>query len=79
MRGALVTSDELDMVETIDLIDALGRRSKHLLVVQCLDRGGDAMTTYYRNGWVGALGLAHYAIHDLNFNTTERKPRTDEA
>lgn len=69
----------LDLVETKDLVDALGRRFKHLLVVTCLAREGDAMTTYFRGGFVGALGLAEYAKHDLIENTGNKKIRTDEA
>lgn len=71
--------DNLDLATTKDLVDALGRRCKHLLVVTCVERNGDGMTTYFRGGFVGALGLARYAENDLLVNTTNRPVRTDEA
>lgn len=62
-----MTDDELSLVETTRLIDALGRRFSGVLVVtvKTLGKDGDGATTFWRGGWVTALGLAKFAEHDI--------------
>lgn len=74
-----MTNEQLDLIETRHLVDALGRRFKHVLVVTCVDRGGEGMTTYFRGGFIAALGLCRYAENDMLQNTTNRPVRTDDA
>lgn len=60
-----MNNDELDLVETENLIDALYRRlgpyGSVLVVINKDFRETTAVTPYYRGGWIPALGLAGFA------------------
>lgn len=71
-----MNDDELSLIETTKLIDALGRRFDGVLVVtvKTLGNNGDGATTHWRGGWVQALGLARFAEHDISTaKSTTRK------
>jgi hypothetical protein len=53
-----VDHNELDLVETRDLLDALSRRNKAILVVEMREVGdeSDGAAVWYRGGWIAAGG-----------------------
>jgi hypothetical protein len=67
-----VTDDELDLIETKDLLDALSRRNKAVLVVELREVGDedDGACVWYRGGWVTALGLAVFAADQIQHDDT---------
>lgn len=75
-----MTDEDLDLIETDRLVDALGRRCKHVLVVECLNRNGeDVLRACHRGGWTGAVGLAAYASsYLLSPSVLDDRPTTDE-
>lgn len=59
-----MSDDDLDLIETERLVDALGRRCKSLLFVEVRDRNGtDGAAVWWRGGWMAALGACRYAEH----------------
>lgn len=74
-----MTDDELDLVDTELLVDTLGRRFKGCLVVTVREHngGGDGATTYWRGGWVQAVGLARFAEFDILGSPKMTKDRRD--
>jgi hypothetical protein len=59
-----VTDDDLDLIETERLVDALGRRCESLLFVEVRNRNGtDGAAVWWRGGFMAALGACRYAEH----------------
>jgi hypothetical protein len=69
--------DELDLVETEELVNALGRRFDAVLFAYCTDikDGEEATQVYWRGGRILAIGLAHDTLHKI---TRQRPDRIDE-
>ena len=67
-----MTNDELDLVDTNALVDALARRFNAVLFVAEESLKTSKTKTrpkvWYRNGWALALGLSVYAT-DILLNT----------
>lgn len=75
-----MTDDDLDLIETERLVDALGRRFDTILFVTSRQQntGGDGAAVWWRGGWVAALGLAQFAIHDITHSEDSRfRPKED--
>lgn len=79
-----MTDDDLDLIETEALIDALGRRKRAVLVVTLGDVNGkvgensEGAVTYWRGGWMTAVGLARFAVHDILTSGTVRREIPEE-
>lgn len=74
-----MTDDDLDLIETERLVDALGRRHDTILFVTTRQQGsgGDGAATWWRGGWVAALGLAQFAIHEITHGESRYRDRAD--
>lgn len=75
-----MTPDDLDLVETGLLVDALERRSKSLLLIMEVPVKTNAAqhrnAFYFNGGWISALGLATHAVDRVKECRLERL--TDE-
>ena len=69
-----MSDDDLDLIETERLVDALGRRFESILFVSTRkqDGSGDCAATWWRGGWVAAVGLAQFAVHDITHSENNR-------
>ena len=65
--GIDMTDEELDLVETNQLVNALHRRSTCTVLMMnfILRDGHETMTAYYRGGQFNCLGLLQVGIQDL--------------
>lgn len=73
-----MTEDELDLVETDDLIDALARRFAGLVLVTMKDLGETEGTcVYWRGGRIQAIGLLHEGIEQMNQEKSRHKDPRD--
>lgn len=75
-----MTDEDLDLIETERLVDALGRRFDTILFVttRAQNSGGDGAAVWWRGGWVAALGLAHFAAHDITHSENDRIRSKDD-
>jgi hypothetical protein len=71
-----LTSEDLDLVPTADLLQALGRRSLSVVVVQSVlpgkGKGTDREISYY-GGWEAALGLLRWGDKVLLEGLSEKR------
>lgn len=62
-----MTPDELDMVETEALMQALARRCDGLVCIVTTDRNQqrESSWVWYSGGWVKALGLVEFGKQEM--------------
>ncbi len=75
-----MTDDELDLVESERLWDALGRRHDGILYVWNArqNTGGDGAMVGWRGGWIHALGMAQFAVAKLSHDNQNARTERDE-
>lgn len=68
---APMTNDELDLVPTDDIVDALGRRGPVLVVLlRSISDSKEQPFVHYRGGYITAKGLAHEAVEYMRCQPT---------
>lgn len=75
----MLDADDLDLVSTEDLMDAIERRvqSYVLVVDKKMDAKDSEQEIYYSGGYIAAIGLCEYAKSRLLLNHVRTPPHGD--